>query len=124
MLEVRIIDAAILALVSPNCRRHPKPGSLVARGCVFFSQANKNLYWSTHTTYDTTTTTNTNANTFLQSQCANKSVQLITITNNTIKNILYITFIPKAIESYKRNDSLKRIVTGYTRKIVPHFLLN
>ena len=36
MLEVGIIDAAILALVSPNCRRHPKPGSLVARGCVFF----------------------------------------------------------------------------------------
>ena len=40
---------------------------------------------------------------------------LITITKLTIlANILYITFIPKVIEGYKRNDSLKRIVTGYT----------
>ena len=40
---------------------------------------------------------------------------LITITKLTIlANILYITFIPKVIKGYKRNDSLKRIVTGYT----------
>ena len=62
---------------------------------------------------------------FLQSQRANKSVKLITydyyLTNNTI---LYVTFIPKAIEGYKRSDSLKRIATAYTGKIVPHFSLN
>ena len=44
-----------------------------------FLQANKNLYWSTHTTYETTTTTNTNNNTFLTiMDMNNKPFYLIT----------------------------------------------
>ena len=42
-----------------------KWGMFALRFFFFFLKANKNLYWSTHTTYDTTTTTNTNAKTFL-----------------------------------------------------------
>ena len=109
MKEVLILkDFHLVAMVipqdEPQTRLIFNPSILILPRVInmqflFRTQGNMYFfYWSTHTTYNTTTTTTTNTMIhFLQSQCANNSVQLITynyyIANNTSKHTVHYTYL-------------------------------